>query len=118
MEVNRVSSPPLVDRMLNRISESKLDAREQPRHESEKKVVTSLDRIQESVQEKVQAVSDFLTPLNASVKFTFHEDLNEYYVVMIDGQTEEVIREIPPKKFLDMYAAMVEFMGLFVDKRG
>lgn len=118
MEVNRVASPPLVERAVNRMTESKLDTREQSRHEGEKKVVTSLDRIQESVKEKVQGVNDFLTPTRASVQFTYHEDLNEYYVVMVDGQTSEVIREIPPKKFLDMYAAMIEFMGLFVDEKG
>ena len=30
---------------------------------------------------------------------------------------EEVIREIPPKKMLDMYAEMADFMGLLVNKR-
>lgn len=117
MEINRVASLPLVDRVINRISETKLDVREQSKEEYEKKVVPSLDRMKESVQEKVQAMNDFLTPTNASLKFTFHEDLQEYFVEIVDKQTNEVIREIPPKKFLDMYAAMVQFMGMFVDKR-
>lgn len=117
MEINRVASLPLVDRMIHRISESKLDVREQTKEEYEQKIVPSLDRTKESIQEKVQAMNDFLSPSHASLKFTFHEDLQEYYVEIVDLQTNEVIREIPPKKFLDMYAAMVQLMGMFVDKR-
>jgi flagellar protein FlaG len=65
----------------------------------------------------VEGMNDFIQPLNVSVRFELHDQLNEYYVTVVDVTTDEVIREIPSKKFLDMYAAMTEYMGLFVDKK-
>ncbi|WP_404468956.1 flagellar protein FlaG [Sutcliffiella horikoshii] len=65
----------------------------------------------------VDGMNDFMKPLNVSVRFELHDELKEYYVTVVDAATDEVIREIPSKKFLDMYAAMTEYMGLFVDKK-
>ncbi|WP_404459592.1 flagellar protein FlaG [Sutcliffiella horikoshii] len=65
----------------------------------------------------VDGMNDFMKPLNVSVRFELHDELKEYYVTVVDVATDEVIREIPSKKFLDMYAAMTEYMGLFVDKK-
>ncbi|WP_078378905.1 flagellar protein FlaG [Sutcliffiella halmapala] len=71
----------------------------------------------ESIIRIVEGMNELITPLNVSVRFEFHEELNEYFVKVVDALTDEVIREVPPKKFLDMYAAMTEYMGLFVDKK-
>jgi flagellar protein FlaG len=38
-------------------------------------------------------------------------------VQIVDEVTMEVVKEIPNKKFLDMYAEMIDFMGIFVDKK-
>ena len=65
----------------------------------------------------VEGVNDFLLPMHVAVRFELHDKLNEYYVTLVDTATDEVIREIPPKKFLDMYASMTEYMGLFVDEK-
>lgn len=58
-------------------------------------------------------MNDFMKPMNVSVRFELCDELNEYYVTVVDVATDEVIREIPSKKFLDMYAAMTEYMGFF-----
>lgn len=71
----------------------------------------------EKLVEKVDSMNDFLEPTNTSVKFKFHDELGEYYVQVIDTFTDEVIKEIPNKKFLDMYASMAEFAGLLVDEK-
>lgn len=65
----------------------------------------------------VEGMNEFVTPVNVSIRFELHEKLKEYYVKVVDSTTDEVIREIPSKKFLDMYAEITEFMGLFVDKK-
>lgn len=65
----------------------------------------------------VNNVNDFLEPVSTNLKFVFHEDLQDYYVTIVDPSTDEVIREIPPKKMLDMYVAMAEYMGLLVDEK-
>ncbi|WP_227937257.1 flagellar protein FlaG [Alkalihalobacillus deserti] len=71
----------------------------------------------EDLERKVDSFNQFLKASNTQLKFSFHEELNEYYVAIIDQQTNEIVKEIPPKKLLDMYAAMKETIGLFIDKR-
>jgi flagellar protein FlaG len=71
----------------------------------------------EKMQDVVQGMNEFLNASNTHLKFEFHDKLQEYYVTIVDEQTKEVVREIPAKKLLDMYAAMTEFVGLMVDKK-
>lgn len=71
----------------------------------------------EKLEEVVKGLNEFLKPSHTSLKFVLHDELQEYYVQIIDERTNEVIREIPPKKILDIYAAMMEFVGLIVDKK-
>jgi flagellar protein FlaG len=73
--------------------------------------------MKEKVAEIVSSLNKFLQPSHTSIRFEFHEKLNEYYVMVIDDKTSEVIREIPSKKMLDFYAAMTEYVGLMVDKK-
>lgn len=80
-----------------------------------KKKHPELNRMQ--MERIVEGMNEFITPVNVSIRFELHDKLKEYYVKVVDTATDEVIREIPSKKFLDMYAAMTEYMGLFVDKK-
>ena len=38
-------------------------------------------------------------------------------VKVIDAETNEVIREIPPEKILDLVATIWEMMGLIIDEK-
>src|SRR5690606_30129578 len=59
----------------------------------------------EMVQDRIEGMNEFLEPTTTAVKFLLHEELNEYYVQVVNPLTDEVLREIPNKKFLDMYAS-------------
>jgi flagellar protein FlaG len=50
-------------------------------------------------------------------EFSIHEKTKEIMVKVIDANTDEVIREIPPEKILDMVAAIWEAVGIFVDEK-
>jgi len=50
-------------------------------------------------------------------EFSIHDDTKEIMVKVIDQETNEVIREIPPEKILDMVATMWELAGLIVDEK-
>lgn len=65
----------------------------------------------------IEGINKVLEPSNTHIKFELHEKLNEYYVTVVDNHTNEVVREIPSKKWLDIYAAMTDFVGLIVDKK-
>ncbi|UOE55107.1 flagellar protein FlaG [Cytobacillus oceanisediminis] len=71
----------------------------------------------DKLTEVVDSMNEFLQASHTSLKFVLHEELNEYYVTLVDDLTQEVVKEIPSKKMLDMYAAMTEFVGLMVDKK-
>lgn len=65
----------------------------------------------------VEGLNTVLTASNSHLKFIYHEKLQKYYITIVDNRTEEVIKEIPPKKILDMVANMIEQIGLIVDKK-
>lgn len=83
------------------------------------KQVTKNDKVISSDEVKTVAskLNDFIEPAQTSLEFKFHEELNEYYITIVNPLTNEVVKEIPPKKMLDMYASMVEFMGILVDEK-
>ena|SRR5699024_4805941 len=71
----------------------------------------------EQMETMVYKLNEFIEPLRTNLKFQLHERLNEYYVEVVNPMTDEVIKEIPPKKMLDMYADMAELMGLIIDQK-
>lgn len=68
-------------------------------------------------KELTESMNKFLDSADVQLRFKYHEGLNEYYVTIIDPVTEEVVREIPPKKLLDIHAAMKDFIGLLIDRK-
>src|SRR5699024_7031495 len=62
-------------------------------------------------------MNEMIKPLRTNLHFQLHEKLNEYYVEVVNPLTDEIIKEIPPKKMLDRYALMAEFMGLLDDEK-
>lgn len=79
--------------------------------------VQEITNTKEKVKTMIDDINKLLDQNQTSIKFEFHEKLEEYYVTVIDDVTHEVVKEIPSRKVLDMYAAMTEFLGLLVDKK-
>lgn len=50
-------------------------------------------------------------------EFSIHDNTKQIMVKVIDVNTDEVIREIPPEKILDLVAAIWEITGIMVDER-
>ncbi|MDC3412232.1 flagellar protein FlaG [Aquibacillus sp. 3ASR75-11] len=97
---------------------TKVDQARDAETSNEQAIVGQSDKLdKEQVQGMVKAINDFLEPTKTALKYQFHEKLNEYYVTIINPETKEIIREIPPKKLLDVYASMAELMGFIVDEK-
>ncbi|MHA6258391.1 flagellar protein FlaG [Sporosarcina sp. CAU 1771] len=71
----------------------------------------------EEAKEMLDSMNTFLKSANSQLKFQLHDELNEYYVTIVDSDTDEVIKEIPSRKLMDIHAAMREFVGLLVDRK-
>lgn len=54
---------------------------------------------------------------HASAEFSYHEPTKRISVKIIDKDTNEVIREIPPEETLEMISKMWELAGIMVDER-
>jgi len=85
--------------------------------------------VEQNVQEEEQLVSkvkmhqvvDSLNEIfeinNKSLKFVYHDGLKEYYVQLVNSETDEVVKEIPQKKLLDAYYEMQKLVGMIVDEK-
>ena len=49
--------------------------------------------------------------------FGIHEETNRVTIKIVDKDTKEVIKELPPEKTLDMIAKAWELAGLLVDEK-
>jgi flagellar protein FlaG len=72
---------------------------------------------EKKVAESVEALNKMSMVTQTHVKFNYHEKMGEYYIQVIDDQRNEVIREIPSKKILDIISSLHETLGLIVDKK-
>ncbi|MGM0923178.1 MAG: flagellar protein FlaG [Bacillota bacterium] len=97
-----------------RISEIDTNTIKLPEHIKEENIPTFP---KEELEKVINGINDFLQPANTHIQFQLHEKLNEYYVTVVDNQTKEIVREIPSRKMLDLYAAMTELLGFVVDKK-
>lgn len=71
----------------------------------------------EKLQHVVDTVNEFLQINHNASKFVLHDGLDRYFVQVVDTQTEEVVKEIPPKKLLDAYYEMQKLLGMIVDEK-
>jgi len=55
---------------------------------------------------------------NSEAVFGIHEDTNRITIKIVDRDTKEVIKELPPEKTLDMIAKAWELAGMMIDERG
>lgn len=53
-----------------------------------------------------------------TAQFKYHEKTKRISIKIMDKETHEVIREIPPEETLDMISKIWELAGLMVDERG
>lgn len=54
---------------------------------------------------------------HTNAKFSYHEATKSISVKIIDDETNEVIKEIPPEETLDMISKMWELAGIMVDEK-
>lgn len=50
-------------------------------------------------------------------EYSYHKETNRVSIKVINDDTNEVIREIPPEKSLDMLQKMWEMAGILVDEK-
>lgn len=87
--------------------------------EKTKQAIDSVRDMQDQANEKIKkAVEDMNKRMfNSEAQFGIHEGTNRVTIKIVDKETKEVIKELPPEKTLDMIAKAWEMAGLMVDER-
>ena len=72
----------------------------------------NLDKLKKVMEQAVASL-----PHYSDAKFGIHEKTNRIVIKLVDRETQEVIKEIPPEKTLDLLAKRMELAGVLVDER-
>ncbi|OBW58794.1 flagellar biosynthesis protein FlaG [Solibacillus silvestris] len=73
--------------------------------------------LKEKLQKAVESINEFFEINNSELKFVFHEGLEKFYVQLVNVDTDEVVREIPSKKMLDVFYEMQKLVGMIIDEK-
>ncbi|MGQ9473544.1 MAG: flagellar protein FlaG [Candidatus Caldatribacteriaceae bacterium] len=73
---------------------------------------------EEKMREFAEGLNRLFQAFDLELRFSIHKPTREIIARIVNRQTGEVIREIPPEKFLDMIAKFRELIGIFVDEIG
>lgn len=85
----------------------------------EKRTDISADNVinDDMLDSAIKQANKSLEQYNRVVERSVHEVTHAIIYVLKDTETDEVIREFPPRKIQDMIAKMWEMAGLLVDER-
>ncbi|MBE5857617.1 MAG: flagellar protein FlaG [Lachnospiraceae bacterium] len=82
----------------------------------------SLENYEDMVRANNEKIRKAVEKLNKSMPhseavYGFHDETNRVTIKIVDKDTKEVIKELPPEKTLDMIARVWEMAGLLVDEK-
>lgn len=72
---------------------------------------------QNSIEEAVKKVNEFVNPINNSLSFNIDEESGQTVIKVIDLTTKEVIRQIPSEEMLAIAKALDTMKGLLVQQK-
>ena len=55
--------------------------------------------------------------MDTQLRWSVNQESNQMIVKVMDTQTNEVLREIPPEKYLELVQNLCEQVGLFLDEK-
>lgn len=95
-------------------------AEKEPQNNSAAPVEQQTAPLQVSEREVIRAIEQANKTMinhNTRAEFSVHEVTKDIMIKIIDTDSNQVIREIPPKKILDLIAKLCELAGIMVDER-
>ena len=70
------------------------------------------------VKEAIDKANKILMGSNRKFEISIHEKTKDVLVKVVDADTNETIKEIPPKKLVDVMVSLCEMAGILFDKKG
>ena len=72
---------------------------------------------QQYIKSEISKANNRLKSHKTKCEFGYHEETRRVTIKVMDKDTEEVIREIPPEETLEMIEKLWELAGLMIDER-
>ena len=72
----------------------------------------------DDLEKAVEDTNSMIFRENEKFEFRVHERTGRIMVKLVNVDTDEVIKEIPPEKILDLVASIWDLVGILVDERG
>ncbi len=98
---------------VQRISKEKLGHQvEENARESKAKPIS-----EKQLEKAIEGLNSTLEILDRGLRFDVHKETDRMIVQVVDKGSDEVIREIPPEKMLDLLAQIRDLVGIVVDEK-
>lgn len=126
MSINAVSSNPMNSRVTSTLTtqtgnvenlEKIPEKRTGPHEKMEGKEPVLKEYSKEETFELIEKANKAFKTFDRRFEFSVHEKTKQIMVKVIDMNNDEVIRELPSEKILDMVAAMWEVAGIMIDTK-
>ncbi|MEI7025659.1 flagellar protein FlaG [Paenibacillus sp. y28] len=72
---------------------------------------------EKAVVDAINRANKLLAGIKSHVEFSFHKPHGDILVKVINSETQEVIREIPPEKIVDLIDKFEELNGKIIDEK-
>lgn len=69
------------------------------------------------LNELIEKGNKILLRMDTHLQWTLAKNSQQMIVKVVNTETNEVVREIPPEKYLDLVQNLCEQVGLFLDER-
>ncbi len=110
LDNQRLSIHDRAQEIRNRLGNEKVKAVQNKTKEIEEKDENSLDS-------SIEIADKLAIAFNKAIKFQIHEKTEQVYVEIVDKETGEVIKQIPPEEMIKIAVSVKEFLGLIVDEK-
>ncbi len=71
----------------------------------------------EDLENLVQDMENYLSDMRVNLSFKLHDETGDVLVQVIDGETGEVIRQLPPEEILELREKLKELRGVIFDSK-
>lgn len=71
---------------------------------------------EESVSAMTDALNELMSRINCNLEFSYNKEADMMSVKMVDKETKEVIKELPPEEMLENIVKAKDWLGAFIDK--
>ncbi len=72
---------------------------------------------EEKLRNAADKTNEFIKTMNQELQFSVDKDTEKMVVKVVDKQTGDVIRQIPPKEMLEIAKALDTLQGLIIRKK-